>query len=196
MSSGAEREDQTNPFPLEREKDDASPFLLERERSTQHVRADLDVEGTVESEGKGELESEGEGGGELELDPERPPERSTIRFTAAARGARRSLVVALGVHSLALLAFASLSLVRWVKGLASPPELALTVLAIGIALVHLRASSRLSRLGRDEKHDGAILASSFTSLRAVLVLKALVLFASLALSCFVLSMVVSLIASF
>lgn len=172
--SGAQRDDETSPFPLEREKDEASPFLLEREKSAEHAR-------TLEVESETERVSE--------------PARSGIQFTATARYARRSLVVALGVHSLALLAFASLSLVRWAKDLASPPELALSVLSIGIALLHLRASSRLSRLGRDEKHDGAILASTLTGLRAVLVLKALVLFASLALVCFALSMVVALIAS-
>ena len=99
------------------------------------------------------------------------------------------------VHSMALLAFASLSLVRWAQGMGSPPELALTVLAMGIGLLHLRASGNLSRLGKDEKLDGAILASTFTGLRAVLVLKAIVLFASLTLVCFAASIVVSLIAS-
>jgi hypothetical protein len=181
VSDRAHRDDETSPFPLEREKDDASPFLLERKTG------DHDV---VRAPEPTQLEERNDDASPAEA------VESVVQFTASARNARRSLVVALGVHSLALLAFASLSLVRWAKGLASPPELALTVLAIGIALLHLRASSRLSRLGREAKHDGAILASTLTGLRAVLVLKALVLFASLALVCFALSMVVSLIASF
>jgi hypothetical protein len=192
--SSASRDDETGPFPLERAKDDdnrafgasrdeTSPFPLER-KSAEHER--VDVEGMAIAP---------------DVEPPRESEPAaahaipTIQFTAAARSARRSLVVALGVHAMALLAFASLSLARWARGLASPPELALTVVAIGIALLHLRASSGLSRLGRDEKRDGAILASTLTGLRAVLVMKALVLFASLALVCFALSMVVSLIAS-
>ena len=96
MSDGVERDDQTSPFPLEREKEETSPFPLERERSTER-----DPEATEHAPEAGE-ESEGEA--------ELPPERATIRFTASARTARRSVVVALGVHSLALLAFASLSL--------------------------------------------------------------------------------------
>jgi hypothetical protein len=179
VSDPLKREEETGPFPLEREKDEASPFLLER-KSAQHER--IDYVPPDEDEPPPEA-----------VDPD--AQRSSIQFTKTAQSARRSLVVALGVHSLSLLAFASLSLVRWAKGLASPPELALTVLAIGIALLHLRASGRLSRLGKDENLDGAILASTFASLRAVLVLKSIVLFGSMALVCFALSMVVSLIAS-
>ena len=180
MNAPIERDDETSPFPLERGKEETSPFPLERGKGAGGESEAANGAGEATSEASAESTA--------------PP--STRRFTEAARHARRSLVVALGVHSLALLAFASLSLVRWAKGLASPPELALMVLAIGIALLHLRASSHLSRLGRDEKRDGAILASSLTSLRAVLVLKAIALFLALALVCFALSLVVSLIASF
>ncbi len=174
------RDDQTSPFPLERGRSEP-PALAERP----------------------DAETTGERTGPFLLEREKPPEseaegravEAEARLCADARRARRRIAGTVFVHALALGGLGALSLVRWSKGMATPPELALAVLALGIALVHLRAAYRFSRLGQQAVRDGRLLAGALSDLRTVIVLKAISLFLALTLICFSLSMVISLVAS-
>ena len=177
-----------------REEEATSPFPLERGRGD----GEVDARAARTSGQREKPPHGGEPGSESDdailddTESEVPP--AVVPLTESARRARRGLVGALAAHSLAFLAIGSLLLVRWFKGFATPPELALAIVALGIGLVHLRASGQLSRFGKDARHDGAVLSSSLASLRSIFVLKAVVLFVVLALSCFSLSMAISLIA--
>lgn len=181
------RDEETSPFPLERGKSEVppppqpeaettgertGPFLLEREKST-----------------PGDIEAPSS-------ESESLPPLPKVGLHQSARRARRRIAITLLVHTLLLSAMATLSIVRWSKGIATPPELALAVLAWGIALVHLRAGVRFWRLGRKSTHDAHLLVGAFSDLRTVIVLKAVSLFLALTLLCFSLSMVISLVASF
>jgi len=174
----AKRDDETSPFPLERKSElppppeaevtgeRTGPFLLARERSSP---------GDVEAEAS--------------LSPK------PTHLSATARRSRRRIAGTLFGHTLVLAALATLSIVRWSKGLATPPELALAVLSSGVALVHFRAGLRFSRVGRKQASDAHLLAGALGDLRTVIVLKAVALFLALTLLCFSLSMVISLVAS-
>lgn len=184
--SRAEREDPdpTSPFPLERARSEPPPGPRRSESET-----------TGEHTGPFLLEREKPIDEQEPETPSPPDPPASTRLTRDARRARRTIAVAVLVHALVLGLLGGFSLFRWSKGWATPPELAIAVLSIGIALVHLRAGWRFSRLGRQEVRDGRLLAGAMADLRTVIVMKAIALFLALALVCFSLSMVISLVAS-
>ncbi len=172
------REEETSPFPLERGKS-VPPPRPESETTGERTAPFL-------------LERDKSVPDNPIVDAPEPPRQ----LGKSARRARRRVAVTLLVHTLLLASLATISIVRWTEGMATPPELALAVLAGGIALVHLRAGFRFARLGRKEVHDGRLLVGAFSDLRTVIVLKAISLFLALTLLCFSLSMVISLVVSF
>jgi hypothetical protein len=172
------RDEETSPFPLERSKSEPPPSLASASETTGERTGPFLLERGKSS-------------------PDHPVVQAPApkRLTRSARRARRSISIALFVHTLMLTGMATLSVVRWTKGLATPPELALAVLWGGVALVHLRAGTRFWRLGRREARDPSMLVGALADLRTVIVLKAVFLFLALTLLCFSLSMVISLVAS-
>lgn len=170
-------EDQTSPFPLERGRSEPPPARPESETTGERTGPFL-----LEREKLPEDESP----------PARPPEAA---LSASARRARRGIAITLFVHAFVLAALSILAVVRWTKGIGTPPELAFAVLSGGVALVHFRAGFRFSRIGRGASRDGRRLVGGFSDLRTVIVLKAVALFLALTLLCFSLSMVISLVAS-
>lgn len=172
----AKRDEETSPFPLERKSEIPPP-------------PSIPPHGEVT--GPFLLERERSTPGDVPAEAAPP-----IALTKSARRSRRWIAIALFVHTSVLAVMAMLSFVRWSKGVATPPELALAVLWTGVALVHLRAAGRFSRLGRKPSRDGHLLVGALSDLRTVIVLKAVSLFLALTLLCFSLSMVISLIASF
>jgi hypothetical protein len=198
------REDDTSPFPLERGKgEETGPFLLERGKRDSD-RAPAPHANEAAGDRPSEPSPHVTPSTETPLDA--PPEldalahdpgvdRARAPLSPQAVSARRRIVVSLVLHGLVLLTLAGISIGRFQKGLATPPELALAVFSGGVALVHLRASFRFARLGREPTRDGHLLAAGLANLRSVIVLKAVVLFLTLTLLCFSLSMIISLVAS-
>lgn len=182
---------------LSRRDEDTSPFPLERSRSEPPPPSG-ETETSQDRTGPFMLEREKT---DSDAPPPKPasipPKQAPAPLTKSARRARRAISVTLLVHGLLLATLATLSMVRWSKGLATPPELAFGVLTGGVALVHLRAGFRFSRIGHGAaSRDGARLVGALSDLRTVIVLKAVTLFLALTLLCFSLSMVISLVASF
>ena len=179
--SGRVKDEPTSPFPLERKSEQPPPD-------------------TARPLG----ETTGEHTSPFLLERERLPETAEaaptpsprIPLSPRARRARRAIAITLLVHTLLLASLSVLSIVRWTKGIATPPELALAVLTGGIALVHLRAGLRVVRLGRKPSRDAHLLSGALSDLRTVIVMKAISLFLALTLLCFSLSMVIALVASF
>lgn len=177
------RDDETSPFPLERGRIESEttgertgPFLLEREKPISDAPPPPEPASSEE--------------------PVPDARAPVVALTQSARRARRRIAVTLLVHATMLAVLCTISIVRWTKGIATPPELALAVLSGGVALVHLRAGLRFARLGQKSARDGHLLVGAFGDLRTVIVLKAVSLFLALTLLCFSLSMVISLVASF
>jgi hypothetical protein len=174
---------------LGKREEETSPFPLERGRSEPPPRPESETTG--ERTGPFLLER-GKSSPDNPIVEPRPPERA---LTPSARRARRRIAITLFVHAFVLAALSTLAVVRWSKGLGTPPELALAVLSGGVSLVHFRAAFRFSRLGRGASRDGHRLVGALSDLRTVIVLKAVALFLALTLLCFSLSMVISLVAS-
>jgi len=187
--SEAEKHEGDSPAPR-RPEEDTSPFPLERSKSDPPPPDPAPRplgETTGEHTGPFLLERE--------IVPEAAP-TAPLPLTASARRARRRIAITLLVHALLLASLTVLSIVRFDKGIAAPPELAFAVLTGGIALVHLRAGTRFARIGRQAPHDPVLLAGALSDLRTVIVMKAITLFLALTLVCFSLSMVISLVVSF
>lgn len=190
------REDDTSPFPLERGKgEETGPFLLERgKRDSERPEAEASP-GASPSDTAEAPPIDATPSAETPLAHDPGVDLSRAPLSAVALAARRRIVVSLVLHGLVLLTLAGISIGRFQKGLATPPELALAVFSAGVALVHLRAGYRFGRLGREPTRDGHLLAGGLANLRSVIVFKAVVLFLTLTLLCFSLSMIISLVAS-
>ncbi len=204
---GKKRDEETSPFPLERERSSAG---------AEPAAPPPDESGIAPRRARPETETTGERTGPFLLEREKPtsepppaPDGETgqappspaprvsggSRLTTDARRARRRIAWTLAAHTTLLAALGTVSIVRWTKGSASVPELMLAVLWIGVALIHARASWRFARLGRTSSRDARLLSSALADLRTVIVLKAVTLFLALTLLCFSLSMIISLVVS-
>lgn len=210
------RDEETSPFPLERERSSAGTELaptLPDESGIAPRRTLAESETTGERTGPFLLEREkpiSERPPAPAADESAPSEESEVsapppakakskyasRLRQDSRRARRRIAWTLALHTSLLAALGTVSIVRWTKGSASPPELALAVLWIGVALIHARASWRFTRLGRTSARDARLLSGALGDLRTVIVLKAVTLFLALTLLCFSLSMIISLVVSF
>lgn len=127
----------------------------------------------------------------------RRSEPDTRRLDRAGVRATRFLTTALAVDALVLLTLASMTLARLRYEAAGAPDLLVGLVALVLALPCLLGAIslfRMARRGSSATTDAHRFAQGIGHLRAIFVIKATVLFATLGLGCFAFSLVASLLA--
>jgi hypothetical protein len=132
--------------------------------------------------------------------PESPSARlalpaSSLLFDGAAARVVRSLAGWMGLTGLLTLAITAALLAQWWRGEGSVPGAVAAVLSAAIGLWSLIAAFHLGRALRHPARAQHELVSAFSSLRSTLILKAVMLFLALGLSCFTFSLLAALLAS-